>query len=85
VLTFIILLPHETNKSREILLEPGQTGQSDFVGIDASQGRCRASTREPLLQPSDIWSVKELEQRRSKELRRQILDLNEVKMRRKEN
>jgi hypothetical protein len=85
VLTFIILLAHETNKSREILLEPGQTGQSDFVRIDASQGRRRASTREPLLQPSDIWSVKELEQRRSKELRRQILDLNEVKMRRREN
>jgi hypothetical protein len=56
-----------------------QTGLSGFVGTDDSQGRHRASTREPLLQPSDVWSVKELEPWQFKGLRRQLRDLIDKK------
>jgi hypothetical protein len=56
-----------------------QTGLSGFVETDDSRGRHRASMREPLLQPSDVWSVKELEPRQFKGLRRQLRDLIDEK------
>jgi hypothetical protein len=73
------LFAHEMNKSRKLLLEPGQTRLSSFIGTNGSQGRHQASMREPLLQTSDIWLVKELEPRQSKGLRQWIQDLIDEK------
>jgi hypothetical protein len=52
---------------------------------NSSQGGYRASTREPLLRPSDVWSVKELEPWQSNGLKWRILDVIDRKKRKLEN
>jgi hypothetical protein len=52
-----------------------QTGWSGLVDSDGSQGRRRHSTRELLLQPSDVRTEDRREPRQPKGLKRRILDL----------
>jgi hypothetical protein len=76
------VLPHESDKSRKLMLETEkldclvwQIGWCSFVDSDGSQGRRRHSTRELLLQPSDIWTEDRQEPQQSKGLKWQIIDL----------
>jgi hypothetical protein len=65
--------------SRKLLFETGKNGPSGFVNFDSSQGCHWHSTRGPLLRPSDVWSVEELEPRQLKELKRRIVNLFDEK------
>jgi hypothetical protein len=51
----LVLLPHESDKSRKLLFETRKTGLSSFVDPDDSQGCCRHSTTKLLLWPIDVW------------------------------
>jgi hypothetical protein len=52
-----------------------QTGSSDFVDSDGSQGHRWHSTRELLLRPSDVWTEDRQEPWQPKGLKQQIIDL----------
>jgi hypothetical protein len=53
-------------EAAKIRLSVWQTGWSDFVDSDSSQGCRRHSMRELLLWPSDIWTEDRQEQQQPK-------------------
>jgi hypothetical protein len=80
------MFAQETNKSWKLLLKTRQTGWSGLINWTGHFCRDRRQSgallgfdKKSLLRPSDVWSMKELEPRQSKGLRRRLRDLIEEK------
>jgi hypothetical protein len=69
------MLSHESDMSQKILLETRKTGLFRFIDSDDRQGRRRHSTRELLLQPSDVWMEDRQGPQQPKGLKQWIIDL----------